>query len=396
MNATAILNKFLTLVTPNMHQYRRNSISACINSIMHGASATVTSIGRGIQSQSYEKNNIKRADRLMSNNHLLTELPDIYSKISGQFIHNIDQPVIHIDWSDLDPYKRHFLLRASTKFSGRSLVLYQEVHSIKTKEKPATHKRFLTNLKNIIGDKKRPIIVTDAGFKTPWFREVDSLGWYFVGRSRKPNFYRIDESEWQCITTLYPQARATPKLIQGEINRSMPFNCHLILYKQKSKGRHSINRIGKRRHSKRSNTYAKRSNDPWLLCTSLPSSRTLAKKVVAIYRTRMQIEEEFRDMKSRQYGLGFGQNKTKVLHRLKVLIFLASFANIVLTIVGLIICTKNEQRHYQANTIKNRRVLSLQTLGLRSILSKRFKAKLEHFKKAIEEIKLLTDDLEYG
>ncbi|MBV1907759.1 MAG: IS4 family transposase [Kangiellaceae bacterium] len=389
------MNKFLMLVTPNMHQYRRNSVSACINSIMHGASATVTSIGRGIHSQSYEKNDIKRADRLLSNSHLLTELPDIYAEVSGQFIHHVNQPVIHIDWSDLDPYKRHFLIRASTKFSGRSLVIYQEVHSIRTKEKPATHKRFLEKLKNIIGDKKQPIIVTDAGFKTPWFREVDSLGWYFVGRSRKPNFYRTDEHEWQCITTLYPQARTTPKLIQGEINRSKPFHCHLILYKQKPKGRHSINRIGKRRHSKRSNAYAKRSNDPWLLCSSLPANRKLAKKVVAIYRTRMQIEEEFRDMKSRQYGLGLGENKTKDRHRLSVLIFLASFANIVLTIVGLIIHTKNEHRHYQANTIKNRRVLSFQTLGLRSILSKRFRAKLEHFNKAIEEIKVLVDGLEY-
>jgi len=395
MNATAILNKFLMLVTPNMHQYRRDSISACINSIMHGASATVTSIGRGIQSQSYEKNNIKRADRLLSNNHLLTELPDVYSAISGQFIQHIVQPVIHIDWSDLDPYKRHFLIRASTKFSGRSLVLYQEVHSIKTKEKPSTHKRFLAQLKSVIGDNKIPIIVTDAGFKTPWFREVLNLGWHFVGRSRKPNFFRTTSQDWQCITKLYSLARSTPKTIQGELNRSNPMKCNFVLLKQKPKGRHSVNRIGKPRASKRSKTYAKRSNDPWLLCTSLPSSRTLAKKVVAIYRTRMQIEEEFRDMKSRQYGLGFGQNKTKTLHRLKVLIFLASFANIVLTIVGLIIHAKNEHRHYQANTIRHRRVLSFQTLGLRSILSKKFNAKLGHFKIAIEAIKLITDGQEY-
>lgn len=57
-------------------------------------------------------------------------------------------------------------------------------------------------------------------------------------------------------------------------------------------------------------------------------------------------------MKRRQYGLGFDQNQTKDLHRLKILIFLASLANIVLTIIGLVICIKNERRHYQANTIK--------------------------------------------
>ena len=180
MNANAILNKFLKIVTPNMHVYRRAALSACINSIMHGASATVTAIGRGIHSEAYEKNNIKRADRLLSNNHLQVELPSIYSKLAELFIGSVVQPVIHIDWSDLDPYKRHFLLRASTKFSGRSLVLYQEVHSIQSKEKPLTHKSFLSQLRRIIGSHKQPIIVTDAGFKTPWFREVISLGWHFV------------------------------------------------------------------------------------------------------------------------------------------------------------------------------------------------------------------------
>jgi len=193
---------------------------------------------------------------------------------------------------------------------------------------------------------------------------------------------------------LYPLARSTPKVIQGEVNRSNPMSCNLVLFKQKSKGRHSINRIGKSRTSKRSKSYAKRSNDPWLLCTSLPLNNSLAKKTVAIYQTRMQIEEEFRDMKSKQYGLGFGQNKTFQLNRMKILVFLGSFANIILTIIGLIVFTKNEHKHYQANTVKKRRVLSFQTLGLRSIMSKRFKANLNHLKLAVVELKNLTRGFE--
>lgn len=391
MNANAILNKFLKVVTPNMHKYRRESIFACVSSLMHGASATVTAMGRGIQSGAYEKNNIKRADRLLSNSHLQSELPEIYAALSKLFIDHVMQPIIHIDWSDLDPYKRHFLLRASTKFSGRSLVIYQEVHTIKTKEKPVTHRRFLRRLKTIIGNGQQPIVVTDAGFKTPWFREVISLGWHFVGRSRKPNLYRSSSEDWHCITKLYSKASSTPKLIQGEINRSKPLACNFVLYKQKAKGRHSTNRVGKPRASKRSKVYAKRSRDPWLICTSLPQCRSLGKTVVKIYQTRMQIEEEFRNMKSRQYGLGFSQNKTTNLERMKVLIFLASFANVILTIIGLTVYIQNEHRQYQANTIKSRRVLSFQTLGIRSILSKRFSAKLQHLKKAIDKLKTYTN-----
>jgi len=29
----------------------------------------------------------------------------------------------------------------------------------------------------------KPIVVTDAGFRTPWFKEIESLGWDWVGRT---------------------------------------------------------------------------------------------------------------------------------------------------------------------------------------------------------------------
>ena len=49
---------------------------------------------------------------------------------------------------------------------------------------------------------------------------------------------------------------------------------------------------------------AAREREPWLLATSLPVTRTLARQVVRLYRLRMSIEEGFRDMKSHQFGLG--------------------------------------------------------------------------------------------
>ncbi|MFT5416549.1 MAG: hypothetical protein ACI915_002876, partial [Gammaproteobacteria bacterium] len=100
----------------------------------------------------------------------------------------ITRPIILIDWSDLDASKRHFLLRATLAMNGRYLTLYEEVHEVSTKEKPKTHRQYLRRLADIVGPDCRPIIVTDAGFKTPWFREVLALNWNFVGRSRKPNY----------------------------------------------------------------------------------------------------------------------------------------------------------------------------------------------------------------
>jgi hypothetical protein len=49
-----------------------------------------------------------------------------------------------------------------------------------------------------------PIIVTDAGFKVPWFRQLLKLKWDFVGRTRQPNSFSLDEGEcWDSIRNLF-------------------------------------------------------------------------------------------------------------------------------------------------------------------------------------------------
>jgi hypothetical protein len=119
MNANTILNNTLSLVTLNMHKVRQTALSACVHSLLTGNAATVTSIGRGIDSTAHEKHSIKRADRLCSNPHLLLEADYIYTRICYLFGRISTRPVILVDWSDLDEYKRHFLLRASLAFDGR-------------------------------------------------------------------------------------------------------------------------------------------------------------------------------------------------------------------------------------------------------------------------------------
>jgi hypothetical protein len=314
MNVSSIVNKTIKLVTPSMHATRRNALLCCINSLLQGNAATVTSIGRGIDSDTTDKHSIKRADRLCSNNYLLAETEGVYGAICGLFCQNSSRPIILVDWSDLDESKRHFLIRASLAFDGRSITLYEEIHELNTKEKPATHAAFLAKLKEKLGVDVKPIIVTDAGFKTPWFREVLALQWDFLGRTRLPNFYKLNNQKtWKSISHFYKQAGTKPKARSGAINQSNPLDCRLIIYKQESQGRQDLNRYGEARKSTNAKKYAKGANDPWLLSTSLKMTNTLGKKAVSIYRKRMQIEEEFRDMKSSTYGLGFEQSRTRIL-----------------------------------------------------------------------------------
>jgi hypothetical protein len=366
MNASHILNKIISLVSFNIHKARQSTLLFCVQSLPDGYCATVTSIGRGISGDAFEKHRIKRADRFLSNKHLQREIPGMYAVICKLFCTS-NRPVIAVDWSDMDDNKTHFLIRAAILLKGRPITLYQEIHTKRTKEKPKTHQDFLKTLHALLHRDCKPIIVTDAGFKSPWFRPVLALGWDIVGRVRKPHHFSLNESEnWRCITELYKKATTRPGLfLSARIAKANPFECTLVLVKQLSKGRQAKNADGSQKCSKKSKKYAQGAQDPWLLATSLPVRGDLAKKVVDIYKQRMQIEEGFRDMKSQRFGLGFEYNKTIKLERMNVLIFLTTLASIVAIVTGLTLVESGKHRQFQANTAK-RKVLSFHSLGLRA------------------------------
>lgn len=370
MNAHTILTKILSSVSVNMHKARQKSLIACVRSLVDGSSASVTSIGRGIRSNTFEKHRIKRADRLLSNPNLKQEVPIVYSLIIQLFCSS-KQPLIAVDWSDLDDHKGLFLLRAAMTIKGRPITLYQEVHSNSTKEKPKTHKTFLAKLNALLPTDCKPVIITDAGYKSPWFREVMALGWDIVGRVRKPHFYSLDNGRsWQCISHLYQQASSHAKRFDNaKIARHNPFDCRLILIKQKNKGRHATNPDGSRKQSKHSKVHAAGAKDPWLLATSLPVNRNLSKHVVAIYRQRMQIEEGFRDMKSARFGLGFEYSNSIKPDRVTILMLLTTLASLVLILLGIAVFIAKKHRRFQANTQKAP-ALSFHSLGFRALANK--------------------------
>ena len=108
------------------------------------------------------------------------------------------QPLsILVDGSDLGDRQNKFLLRASLAVEGRAISIYQEIHTLKTKDKPITHRQFLTQLKKMFADNVKPIVVTDAGLRCPWFQHVREMGWDFVGRVRNRTQYPLEpESGW--------------------------------------------------------------------------------------------------------------------------------------------------------------------------------------------------------
>jgi hypothetical protein len=130
----------------------------------------------------------------------------------------------------------------------------------------------------------------------------------------------------------------------------------------------------------------------WLIAISLPRTKCVGKKIVAIYRLRMQIEEEFRDIKSSLFGLGFEHHKSRCVQRIAILILIATLASILANIIGLAIFMVGLHRRYQANTVKTRRVLSFHYLGLRGFVDKHFKLLCEQFETAVLNLRAMIAD----
>jgi hypothetical protein len=180
MQAQLLLHRLLKESCLSMHATRRTALGSMVWAAVQCRTLTVTALGRALESQAREKHTIKRADRLLSNGTLQGELIGIYGHWISRLVGKQQHPVILVDWSTLDEWKRNQVIRASLVTSGRALTLYEEVHARKTAVKRKTHEIFLQRLKRLLPTGCQPVLVTDAGFLTPWFQAVEALGWYWV------------------------------------------------------------------------------------------------------------------------------------------------------------------------------------------------------------------------
>jgi hypothetical protein len=393
MHASLELHKWLVNVLPKIHSKRIEALSSVVSGALTGEQLTVTALGRSIGGEAKEKHRIKRADRLLSNAKLSFSRPEIYAALMRETIGKNRQPVILVDWSDLDQGQKCFLLRASTPAGGRALTLYEEVHPLSTKEKPKTHRNFLKQLKELLPEGCQPIIVTDAGFRTPWFKQVEELGWHWVGRIRNREQYRLCSEQrlpWQSCKLLYAQAtRCAKDLGAVQLTARNEFGCRMVLFKANAKGRQNLTKRGKKpARSIKSRRNAACNREPWLLATSLPVDKFSAKQVVKIYATRMQIEEAFRDLKSARLGLSLEHSGTWKIHRLEILILIGSIAATFAWLLGKATRLAGQHRSFQANSIKCTEVLSAFFLGLRVFKNSVLRIAAQFFELARQQLKM--------
>lgn len=77
----------------------------------------------------------------------------------------------------------------------------------------------------------------------------------------------------------------------------------------------------------------------------------------------MQIEETFRDVKNHRWGLSLRYARSRDGKRLEVLLLIAALTTFLHWLFGLIARQQGLARHFQANTVRNRPVLSVVFVG---------------------------------
>ena len=305
----------------------------------------------------------------MSNSHLAGERVTFYTSLARRVIAGTPRPLVSVDWSNLDDGKTRYLRRASGGVAGRALTLYEQVHPRAEVMKAAVEGQVLKRLADVLEPACRPIVITDAGFHNPMLSAVHALGWDFIGRVRGRVMLGDEGGDnWDQARSLFALAGKHPKrLTKSRLSRANPITCEFVIHKQGRRGRRHLNRDGRVARAHYSREQARSQREPWLLATSLDSSTVGAmKRIVRAYKTRMQIEEAFRDLKSERFGLGFEASRAVRIERIELLLLIAMLTVVVFWIIGYCVEAAGLARRYQANTITRHKVLSTLYIGRRA------------------------------
>jgi len=365
MRVASIVREVCASCRSKIHAVRFRALVAVVEAVVQVGRLSLSALGRGIAGPAAPKHGIKRVDRLLRNRHLWAERWLIFDSMIWCILRGgawrrhraiRSRPVILVDWTQAVGDQR--VLVAAVPIGGRALTLYFEVHPERRLGSTKVQTRFLRALRDLLPPGCRPVIVTDAGFHGPFFRDVQRLGWDFVGRLRGTAKARpvgggaaISKDEFYAQASLLPRALGSFDLYTS----SQSVRANLVLVRSRRKPGRKLPPPT----SKDEKEFRKAARDPWLLTTSLDHD---AAAVVALYAMRMQIEETFRDAKNHRFGWALRHVKTDSIERMTILLLITCLATIAVTLIGHAAERAGYHRSYQANTLA-RRVLSFFVLG---------------------------------
>ena len=364
-HARKIVQRFVHGQMSLIHAARRELLCAAVSAVMGGHLLSLSRLARALMGQSTQKAALKRVDRLMGNQRIGQEARVVGAALLRTLCRGGQPLVIAVDWSAVCPDGAFVELRAVATRTGmgRGLTIYQQVYPEKKLGNARAERALLEELHKWMPAGVQVMIITDAGFRRPWFTQVERLGWSWIGRIRAGVCVSRDGTHWDQANVWF--AKATGKACRWNdcwLTVRFRFACDMVLYRRHTVGGKRYGRAGHGSTPKARREAKASAREPWLL-THSPQLRTLrAEEIVALYGLRMQIEENFRDSKSTDLGMGLELSQSRSAPRLHALLLIGTLAAFLLWHIGQLAEAEGLHLRFKATT-RVARELSIITLA---------------------------------
>lgn len=364
-HASKIVQGFVHKHLSLIHAARRELWCAAVSAVMGGHLLSLSRLARALMGQSTQKAALKRVDRLVGNQRIGQEAQVVGAALLRTLCQGGQPLVIAVDWSEVAPGGGFVELRAvaTRPGMGRGLTIYQQVYPKSKLGNARVERALLKTLHGWMPAGVQVIIVTDAGFRRPWFTPVERLGWSWIGRIRAGVCVSRDRTHWEQASAWFAQATGKACRWSGcWLTRQFCFACDMVLYRRRAVGGKRYGRAGHGSTPKARREAKASAREPWLLAHS-PELRTFrAEEIVALYGLRMQIEENFRDSKSTQLGMGLEVSQSRSAPRLHALLLIGTLAAFLLWHIGQLAEAEGLHLRFKATT-RVARELSIITLA---------------------------------
>jgi hypothetical protein len=352
-HARKIVERFVHKQLSLIHAARRELFCAAVSAVMCGHLLSLSRLARALVGQSTHKAALKRVDRLMGNRRIAQEAQVVAAALLSALCRGGQPLVIAVDWSEVAPDAAFVELRAVVTCSGmgRGLTIYQQVYAQKKLGNARAERALLKTLHAGMPAGVQVIIISDAGFRRPWFIQVERLGWSWIGRIRGGVCVSRDRTHWEKANAWF--AKATGKACRWSgcwLTRQFRFPCDMVLYRRRAVGGKRYGRAGHGATPKARREAKASAREPWLLAHSPQLLTCRAEEIVALYGLRMQIEENFRDSKSTQLGMGLEVSQSRSAPRLHALLLIGTLAAFLLWHVGQLAEAEGLHLRFKATT----------------------------------------------
>jgi len=360
MHAQRIVDRFVNERLA-LHAARRPSWGAAIWAAMRGRVLSLSSLARAIAGGGTVKSALKRMERLVGGARVESEAQEVAAALLGGW-RCLGVPLaIAVDWSALDPGSRHVEWRAAVTWlgMGRGLTVYSRVCPLRQLGSAKVERALLAALRGWIAADVQVVIVTDAGFRRPWFAQVEALGWGWIGRVRagvKLGGPAVDgQRQWGSAQQWFAQATGCAQRHSDcALTRRYAWGCDLVLWHGPRRERTEYRRAGRGGTAKARGAARRSAAEPWVLAHSPRLRHLRPDEIVAMYARRMQIEEHFRDTKSIALGMGLEHSRSRSAPRLHALLPIHTVAAFLLWHIGQWAESEGLQRRVQLTSRKTR------------------------------------------